>query len=65
MLLYRYQFKPHEASMLSDLLLKILKWDPKDRPTAQQVLEHPWFKMPDDYNYKMNEMEFKLFELRD
>ena len=29
------------------------------------MLRHPWFDMPDNYNYKMNEMEFKLFELKD
>jgi len=45
--------------------MQILKWDPKDRPTAQQMLEHPWFKMADNYDCKMSEMEFKLFELRD
>ena len=51
--------------MLSDLLLKILKWDPKERPSAREMLKHPWFSMPDNYNYKMNEMEFKLYELKD
>lgn len=29
------------------------------------MLNHPWLSMPDDYNYKMTEMEFQLFELRD
>lgn len=65
LLIYRYHFKPREAEMLSDLLLKILKWDPKDRPTAEKMLKHPWFEMPDDYNYKMTEMELKLYELKD
>jgi hypothetical protein len=29
------------------------------------MLEHQWLTMPDHYNYKMSEMEFKLFELKD
>lgn len=29
------------------------------------MLEHPWLTMPDEYNYRMSEMEFKLFELKD
>jgi len=45
--------------------MKILKWCPSDRPTAQQMLAHPWLTMPDDYNYRMTEMEYKLFELKD
>ena len=29
------------------------------------MLEHKWFKMEDDYACKMNEMEYKLHELRE
>lgn len=29
------------------------------------MLKHPWFDMADNYNYKLNEMEYKLFELKD
>ena len=29
------------------------------------MLKHEWFNMEDDYNVKMNEMEFKLYELKD
>jgi hypothetical protein len=45
--------------------MKILKWCPADRPTAQKMLEHEWLTMPDEYNYRMSEMEYKLFELKD
>ena len=64
-LMYRYFFKPKEAAALADFLMSILKWCPEDRPSAQKMLEHPWLTMPDDYNYRMSEMEFKLFELKD
>ena len=63
--MYRYFFKPKEAEALADFLMKILKWKPEDRPTAQEMLNHRWLTMPDDYHYKMSEMEFKLFELKD
>ena len=65
LLIYRYQFKPNEAKMFSDFLMTILKWYPSDRPTAREMLEHPWLTMPEDYNYKMSEIEFKIYELRD
>ncbi|KAL4951984.1 kinase-like domain-containing protein [Aspergillus filifer] len=33
-----------EKDLFVDLLSMMLKYDPKERPTAEQVLEHPWFK---------------------
>lgn len=65
LLIHRFQIKPKEAKPLADFLLRILKWDPKDRPTAREMLEHEWFKMGDNYNCKMTEMEYKLYELRE
>jgi serine/threonine protein kinase len=32
-----------EEYLLVDLLSKMLKYDPNERPTAEQVLKHPWF----------------------
>jgi hypothetical protein len=29
------------------------------------MLEHPWLTMSENYNYKMSEIEFKIYELRD
>lgn len=34
-----------EIGVLSDLLFKLLRFDPGDRLTASQALEHEWFKM--------------------
>ena len=28
---------------LSDLVTQMMAYDPKQRPTIQQVLDHPWF----------------------
>jgi hypothetical protein len=35
-----------------------LKWYPSDRPSAQEMLSHPWLSMPDEYSYKMSEIEY-------
>lgn len=51
--------------MFADFLMQILKWYPSDRPTAQKMLSHPWLSMPDDYNYKMSDMEYKLYDLKE
>ncbi|KAM7213633.1 Protein kinase-like domain containing protein [Rhypophila decipiens] len=39
------QIAKHEADLLLDLLSKIFIYDPKRRPTAKELLEHPWFRM--------------------
>lgn len=44
--------------------MKILKWELKDRATAEQLLDHPWLSMPDDYNYKMSDLEYKKYKLK-
>lgn len=28
-----------------DLILKIMKMDPRDRPTAEELLQDPWFEL--------------------
>ena len=32
-----------EANDLYDLLMRVFRWDPKDRASAEEVLDHPWF----------------------
>jgi hypothetical protein len=36
----------------------MLHWDPEKRAKAMNMLDHPWLKMPKNYNAKMNEEEF-------
>ncbi|KAJ4359184.1 hypothetical protein N0V85_009465 [Neurospora sp. IMI 360204] len=40
------RFRPDEKEVdeLSDLVMSIFKWHPKDRATIEQVLNHPWFE---------------------
>jgi len=28
------------------------------------MLDHPWLSMPDDYDYKMNDIDYKKYKLR-
>ena len=35
----------HEAALLYDLLSKIFVYDPTIRPTAREMLGHPWFHL--------------------
>ncbi|KAM3473406.1 hypothetical protein MY5147_004807 [Beauveria neobassiana] len=35
----------HEAALLLDLLTTIFVYDPQKRPTAEELLEHPWFHL--------------------
>ena len=51
-----------EAKAFSDFLLKILKWEPKDRPTAAELLDHYWLKMVANYNTKMSRPELKEYK---
>ena len=44
--------------------MPMLKWLPKDRASAQQMLDHPWLAMPDDYEYRMTDLEQKKYKLR-
>ena len=49
----KYCFKEEEAKQMSDFLLQPLKWKPEDRPSAQDMLQHPWFEMANKYDYKV------------
>ena len=60
----KYHLMPEEADSLADFLLPMLEWRPSDRPSSQQMLSHPWLQMPDEYDYRMNEMEYQDFIAR-
>lgn len=64
LLIDKYHLKVVEAEQLSDFLMKILKWHLSDRATAKELLDHPWLKMPDDYSFRMSDLEFKKYNLK-
>jgi serine/threonine protein kinase len=39
----------------------MLDWDPEKRASAQQMLDHPWLKMPRIYETKMSDEEYQKY----
>ena len=60
-LLEKYRLRETEALALADFLLKMLRWEPKDRASAQEMLGHHWLKMIPNYNTKMSRAELREF----
>ncbi len=54
----------HEAEALSDFLMPMLHWDQEKRATAQEMLDHPWLKMPWVEETKMSEKEHEAALLK-
>lgn len=52
-LLEKYRLKDTEARSLADFLEQMLKWRPKDRMSARDLLRHPWLRQADDYSVWM------------
>lgn len=53
----KYRIVENEAEALADFLVPMLRWDQEERATAQEMLEHPWLKMPWVEETKMSEKE--------
>jgi len=67
-LLEKYRLKDVEARSLSSFLNEMLKWKPKDRSSARDLLDHPWLKESDEYTVWMSKdhlKEFKLVNFKD
>ena len=64
LLMEKYRIKEEEAGPLSEFLLPMLEWYPDRRATAQQMLDHPWFNIPSNYDYKMSDKEYHKITLK-
>jgi len=53
-LIEKYRIKEVEAEFLARMLDRCLKWNPKDRVSAKDLLDDPWFKMPPRYDARMD-----------
>jgi serine/threonine protein kinase len=42
---FRHDISQEETDVFSDLLMKIFRYNPKERLTASQVVDHAWFKL--------------------
>jgi serine/threonine-protein kinase SRPK3 len=49
----KYGFVPEEAEAFANFLIPMLHFDPQERSTAAQCLEHPWLKRPSNYDTKL------------
>lgn len=49
---------------MADFLLPMLRWYPHERDSAEHMLDHPWLKMPDDYQFRMTDLEYKKYTLK-
>ena len=61
-LIEKYRLRDFEAVALADFLSKMLKWESKDRDTAQDMLNHHWLKMIPNYNTKMSKQECREYK---
>ena len=55
----KYRLTYLDAYFLSRFLLKMLKWNPKERPSAQEMLADPWLKMQPEYETFVGKTFFK------
>ena len=55
----KYRLTYLDAYFLSRFLLKMLKWNPKERPSAQEMLEDPWLKMQPEYETYVGKTFYK------
>jgi serine/threonine-protein kinase SRPK3 len=62
-LMMKYHFKEKEAQALSDFLMPMLEYLPEKRASARELLNHPWLKMEDNFDVKMNEVEIAKMNL--
>ncbi len=62
-LLEKYRLKDCESRSLTDFLMCMLKWKPKDRADARELLKHPWLKETDDYSVWMSKPHLREFKM--
>jgi serine/threonine protein kinase len=62
-LLEKYRLRDSEARLLTDFLEPMLRWKPKDRLSAREMLNHPWLKEKDEYNVWMSKNHLKEFKI--
>lgn len=52
-LIEKYRMKEYDAILLSNFLRRMLRWSPKNRASAKDLLNDPWLKVGnyDDKNH--------------
>ncbi len=59
-LMEKYRLHEGEADMLADFILLTVRWVPRERATAQQLLQHPWldYKGTEEEDSESSDTEF-------
>ena len=60
-LVEKYRLKDVEAEFLARMLERCLKWNPKERVSAKDLLDDPWFKMAPKYDARMDPKMFNEY----
>ena len=60
----KYYFHDDEAQAFADFLLPMLEWHHDRRATAEEMLEHPWLKMEDNYEFKYTKAEYDKIQFK-
>jgi hypothetical protein len=61
-LVEKYRVRDFEAKAMCDFLLPMLRWEPKDRKPAHELLNHYWFKMIPNYGTTVSKRELREFK---
>jgi serine/threonine-protein kinase SRPK3 len=62
-LLEKYRLKDDQARSLSSFLNAMLKWRPRDRMSARELLKHPFLRESDEYSVWMSKDHLKEFKI--
>ena len=60
----KYKIKEEEALAFADFLLPMLRYQPDQRATAQEMLNHPWLSMPANFDYLMTDREYQAMLIK-
>lgn len=63
-LVEKYRIKEEEAMALADFLLPMLTWNHETRASAQEMLQHPWLDMEQNFDFKYTEREYEVMLLK-
>ena len=62
-LIQKHHLKENDAQALCDFLKPMLEYFPEKRITARELLRHPWLKMPNVDNGKLNDCDILRLDL--
>ena len=60
----KYKIKEEEAIAFADFLAPMLRYQPDQRATAQEMLNHPWLNMPANFDYMMSDREYQAMIMK-